>query len=456
MPSSTFGHPRRIVVPPVGGTLAMHGGASDPMSKLQRVRTESLSKAQARRIILAAQGFAGHRRSGSGGQRPEHTPGTRDIQRVIDRLGQFQIDTINIVARAHYLPLFSRLGCYDTSLLDRAVGKAPRRLFEYWGHAASLIDVRLEPALRLRMQKWSEQEMWGSMARINAERPELVGWIRDRIAEHGPVGARKLDELAQQELAGHSGSRSRENWGWNWSEVKTACEYLFVTGAITAARRNSQFERLYDLPERVLPAAAVSTPTPDVAETMRILVRRAAAALGVAGEYDLRDYFRTGAELTRTAIADLVDSGELLPVTVQGWHKPAYRWHEAKLPRSIEARALVSPFDSVMFERDRLEAFFEFAYRIEIYVPAPKRTYGYYVYPFLLGDRFVARVDLKADRGAGVLRVHSAWVEEHAVADDVAPHLAAELELAADWLGLTSVEVTDRGDLAPALTKALS
>jgi uncharacterized protein YcaQ len=416
------------------------------------VGRERLTKAQARRVILAAQGFAGRHPSGNGGQRPDRAPGTRDIQRVIDRLGQFQIDTINIVARAHYLPLFSRLGPYDTALLDRAAARSPRRLFEYWGHAASLIDVQLEPALRLRMRQWSEREMWGGIARINADRPELVGWVRDRIAERGPIGARDLDQVAQAELADHTGPRNRDNWGWNWSEVKTACEYLFVTGQITAARRNGQFERLYAVPEKVLPASVLATETPDEAETMRILIRRAAAALGVAGEYDLRDYFRTSPETTKPAIAELVEAGELLPVTVEGWHKPAYLWHQAKLPRSIEARALVSPFDSVMFERDRLETFFDFFYRIEIYVPEPKRVHGYYVYPFLLGDRFVARVDLKADRAGGVLRVNSAWIEDHADPDEVAPALADELELMAGWLGLSEVEVRGRGDLAPALT----
>ena len=375
----------------------------------------------------------------------------RDVQGVINRLGQFQIDTINIVARAHYLPLFSRLGPYEIGLQDRAVGRAPRRLFEYWGHAASMIDVSLQPALRHRMRSWSEREMWAGIARINRERPGLVEWVEQQVVDHGPIGARGIDEIAQRERDDHRGPKSRDNWGWNWSDVKTACEYLFVTGRISSARRNGQFERLYAVPERVLPATVAAAPTPDEPEALRILVRRAAAALGVASEYDLRDYFRTSQALTRPAIDDLVDSGELLPVTVEGWKRPGYLWHQAKQPRSIQARALISPFDSVMFERSRLEALFEFFYRIEIYVPEPKRVHGYYVYPFLLGDRFVARVDLKADRAAGVLRVNGAYAEEHADPAEIAPELMAELELMAEWLGLGGVQVQDRGDLASPL-----
>ncbi|SDR91777.1 hypothetical protein SAMN04489812_0307 [Microlunatus soli] len=376
----------------------------------------------------------------------------RDVQAVIDRLGQFQIDTINIVARAHYLPLYSRLGPYDPGLLDRAAGKAPRRLFEYWGHAASMIDVTLEPALRHRMESWSAREMWGSMARIARDRPELIDWVQQQVIDHGPIGARGIDARAAAELADHAGPRQRENWGWNWSDVKTACEHLFVTGRITAARRNGQFERLYDLPDRVLPAAATATATPTEPEAMLTLVRRAAAALGVATEPDLRDYFRTSQERTLPAVQELVTTGELIPVTVQGWKQPGYLWHQAKQPRRIEARALISPFDSVMFERRRLEALFDFFYRIEIYVPEPKRVHGYYVYPFLLGERFVARVDLKADRAAGVLRVRSAWIEDTADPATVAPELAAELALLAQWLELSDIDVEARGDLSAELS----
>lgn len=400
-------------------------------------------------MALAAQGFAGHNAGGQGGQRPDRASGLRDLQAMINRLAQFQIDTINIVARAHYLPLYSRLGPYDTGLLDRALGKNPRRLFEYWGHAASVIDMKLQPALRFRMQQFAARvdHPWAS----DRTNQDLDAWVLQQITDSGPLGPREIEHPDPDHVP-----RKKVNWGWNWSDVKVACERLFNRGLITPARRNSQFERQYDLIERVLPEAILNAPTPPVDEAMRQLVRRAATALGVASEFDLRDYFRTSQLQTNPAIQDLVDAGELIPVRVEGWSSHAYLWHEAKLPRSIEARALVSPFDSVMFERDRLERLFEFSYRIEIYVPEPKRIHGYYVYPFILGDRFVARVDLKADRAAGVLRVNAAWLEQHADEDEVSEALAAELALLAQWLGLSEVLVGGRGDLAPALAKAVA
>lgn len=400
-------------------------------------------------MALAAQGFAGHSVAGRGGQRPDRAPGLRDVQAMINRLGQFQIDTINIVARAHYLPLYSRLGPYDTAVLDKALAKNPRRLFEYWGHAASVIDIRLQPALRFRMRQYAARgdHPWAS----DRTNQDLDAWVLQQITDSGPLGPREIEHLDPDHVP-----RKKEHWGWNWSDVKVACERLFNRGAITPARRNSQFERQYDLIERVLPQQILDTETPPLEEAMRQLVRRAATALGVASQFDLRDYFRTSQQQTLPAIHDLVDAGELVPVSVEGWNRNAYLWHQAKLPRSVEARALVSPFDSVMFERDRLERLFEFFYRIEIYVPEPKRIHGYYVYPFILGDRFVARVDLKADRAAGVLRVNAAWTEEHADPDQVSPELAAELALMAQWLGLSDVVVNDRGDLARPLANAVA
>ena len=388
-------------------------------------------------MALAAQGF---------GRPHPRRPTMRDVQATIDRLGQFQIDSINIVTRAHFMPLFSRLGAYDPALLERAAHRPPRRLFEYWGHAASLIDVRLQPALRFRMQA-GYRDVWGGVERVARENPGLVEQVRADVAERGPVSARQLE---QAEV------RDRSSWGWNWSLVKTVLEWLFYVGEVTSAYRNSQFERVYDLPERVLPPAVLARPTLEPADAVRQLVRAAASALGVGTERCLRDYFRTRSDLTRRAIAELVESGELVPVAVPGWaEKGVYLWHTARVPRRVIAQALLSPFDSLVFERDRLERLFDFFYRIEIYVPEAKRLHGYYVYPFLLDEEIVARVDLKADRARGVLRVNSAWCEPNADPVEVSTALAGELTSMAGWLGLAGVEVQPRGDLGPTLAVAV-
>jgi uncharacterized protein len=366
----------------------------------------------------------------------------RHLQASLERLAQFQIDSINVVTRAHLLPLFSRFGPYDVSLLDRAAHSPPRRLFEYWGHAASLIDVTMQPLLRFRMRD-GYRDVWSGVERVARANPALVDFVRNEVAARGPISAREL-EVAEV--------RDRSQWGWNWSLVKTVLEWLFYCGEVTSARRNAQFERVYDLPERVLPRAVLDQPTPTPAESVTGLVRRAARALGVVSELCLRDYFRTRLGMTREAVATLVETGELVPVTVEGSEaRPHYLWHEAVPPRRITARALLSPFDSMIFERARLQRLFDFVYRIEIYVPASKRVHGYYVYPFLLGDRFVARVDLKADRARGVLRVNSAWLEPGQDPVYVAAELDAELRSMAEWQGLSAVQVLPRGDLAPAL-----
>ena len=398
------------------------------------MRREQLSKAEARRIALAAQGFGVPKR--------ERPLTMRDVQAVTTRLAQFQIDSINVVTRAQFMPLFSRLGPYDQGLLERAAYQSPRRLFEYWGHAASLIDVTLQPLLRFRIQP-EFRDVWAGVERVAKQNPDLVRFVRGEVAARGPISARDLEIVEE---------RDRSNWGWNWSRVKTALEWLFYVGEVTSARRNSQFERVYDLPERVIPPSVLAAPTPAPQESVTGLIRRAASALGIASESCLRDYFRTRLAMTRQAIATLVESGELIPVVVRGaGSRPWYLWHQARVPRRIAARALLSPFDSMIFERARLERLFDFAYRIEIYVPGPRRVYGYYVYPFLLDEKFVARVDLKADRARSVLRVNAAWIEPGRDSWDVAPELASELKLMAEWLGLERVEILPRGDLAPAL-----
>jgi uncharacterized protein YcaQ len=401
------------------------------------VRRETIRKAEARRIALTAQGF--------GVPKLERSVTMRDVQAVTNRLAQFQIDSINVVTRAQFMPLFSRLGPYDPGLVERAAYRSPRRLFEYWGHAASLIDISLQPLLRFRMQP-GFRDIWTGVERVARENADLIPFIREEVAARGPISAREL-EIAEQ--------RDRSNWGWNWSRVKTILEWLFYVGEVTSAYRNAQFERVYDLPERVIPRSVLALPTPTPQESVTGLIRRAARALGIASESCLRDYFRTRLDMTREAIATLVEDGDLIPVAVDGsGSRTWYLWHEVRVPRGISTRALLSPFDSMIFERARLERLFDFSYRIEIYVPGPKRIHGYYVYPFLLDDNFVARVDLKADRTRGVLRVNAAWIEYGYDPFDVANELASELKIMAEWLGLQAVQILPRGDLAPALAGA--
>ncbi|MGY2067381.1 winged helix-turn-helix domain-containing protein [Blastococcus sp. SYSU DS0619] len=397
---------------------------------------DRLPAALARRIALAAQGFAE--------PRPAVPAGTRQLRRLTGRLGVVQIDSVNVVSRSHYLPAFSRLGPYPREALD-ALSNRRHDLFEYWAHEASFLPVRLHPFLRWRMAA-AEQEAWGSMTRVQRERPEYVAALLARVRSDGPIKASML----QEERPNRPGSM------WNWHAGKAALEYLFFTGALTATARTAGFERVYDLPERVLPADVLHAPTPARPDAVRELVRTAAGALGVATETDLRDYFRLTPADARAAIGELADAGELLPVEVTGWGRPAWLDPAARRPRWIRARALLSPFDSLVWERPRVERIFGFRYRLEIYTPAAKRVHGYYVLPFLLGDRLVARVDLKADRQAGILRVQAAHGEEHADPVVVAAELAAELRLMADWMGLGDVVVAERGNLAPELSWAVT
>jgi uncharacterized protein YcaQ len=390
---------------------------------------ESLSAAQARRTALAAQGFLD----------PRHTPPTmRTLARTLERTQVLQIDSVNVLQRAHYMPLLSRMGPYDVELLHRAAEQHPRRLVEYWAHVAAFMPVDLWPAMRHRMRHHRESgHEWFGMRHS----PELVASLLAELRDRGGSTARDLDDGLP---------RVRDSWGWNWSETKKALEYLFSAGELAVARRNSAFERVYDLPERVLPRQVLEAPEPTEAEAHVELVRRAARAYGVATVRDLADYFRMGGREAAVAVDTLVEAGELTPVVVEGWGRPAYLHRDARFPRRVGARALLSPFDPVVWERQRTDRLFGFHYRIEIYVPAPQRVHGYYVLPFLLGDRLVARVDLKADRVTGALLVKGAYAEPGAP-EDTPAELAAALAELAGWLGLGSVVVEARGDLAPAL-----
>jgi uncharacterized protein YcaQ len=379
--------------------------------------SDTLSLAAARRIALAAQGFGAPKRP---------VKGWAPLGRNLDRLALHQIDSVNVLARAHYLPAFSRLGPYDRALLDRAAWgrKSARRLFEYWAHEASLLPLALHPLLRWRMARAERGEIgWGHLRAFAGEHRSEAEAVLARIEAAGPLAASDFEE-----------GKGKGGW-WGWGHTKSALEWLFWAGRITTATRRGSFERVYDLSERVIPAATLALPTPDEAEAHRRLVALSARALGLATAGDLRDYFRLGVEATRVAVSELVEAGTLLPVAVESWRQPAFLHAEARRPRRIAGQALLAPFDPLIWERARAERLFGFRYRIEIYTPAEKRVHGYYVLPFLMDGKLVARVDLKSDRQAGRLLAKSVHVEPTAPAD-TRERLEAELESMADWLGL--------------------
>ena len=395
--------------------------------------TDVLSVTAARRIALAAQGLAK--------PRPQGPVERRHLVKLLDRLHLHQIDSVNVLARAHYLPAFSRLGAYPRELLDGLAWAKPRRLFEYWAHEASLLPLELHPLVRWKMARAERGEAgWKSMQAFRVERRAEADAALARIAAEGPLAASDFE------------AKGEGGW-WGWSSAKAALEWLFLTGRITTARRRNSFERVYDLTERVIPARILSLPTPPEADAHRALLERAARSHGIATARDLRDYFRLSPADAAPRIAELVEQGTLRPVQVKGWRDVAYLHKDAKRPRRAEGRALLVPFDPLVWERARAERLFDFRYRIEIYTPAEKRVHGYYVLPFLLRDRIVARVDLKADRQRGALLVQAAHAEPEAP-PDTASELAAELRLMAEWLGLERVEVRGGGDLAPALAHA--
>ncbi|GAA4413661.1 crosslink repair DNA glycosylase YcaQ family protein [Actinokineospora soli] len=404
--------------------------------------TESMTPAAARRTALAAQGFAEARPSGP--------PTRRHLAKVLSRVQLLQLDSVNVAVRAHYMPVFSRLGDYDQALVDdaawRPTARKPRLLVEAWAHVASLIPVEDWPLLAWRRRS-HEVTYADYLSRNNVDVTSLVDDVLTAVKELGPISAGALET----ELGGGT-PRPRGGW-WNRSEVKHTCEYLFATGALVTGTRTG-FQRLYDLPERVLPPE-VLTREVSPEESARELMRAAAVAHGVGTEFDLRDYYRLPPEMARTALLELVDAGELVPVAIPGWRHPAYRHADARTPGAVRGRALLCPFDPLVWERDRTERLFGFHYRIEIYVPEPKRQYGYYVFPFLLDGALVARVDLKADRAAGVLRVNGAFAESGVDTGRVAAELAGELREMVDWLGLDAVVVGERGDLVAPLAMAL-
>ncbi|MDN3494602.1 crosslink repair DNA glycosylase YcaQ family protein [Planococcus sp. APC 4015] len=398
-----------------------------------------LNRAEARRVALAAQGF--------GRPRPE-APGTRQLNLALARMGTLQIDSVNVFARSHYMPLFSRLGAYDTGALDTLLFARKAPYLEYWAHVAAFIPAQDWGLFRFRMDDMhakfaTKPDGW---FRSNTA---VVDWVRSELAARGPLRPAEIEYDAKRGTGGQ--------W-WNWDAVKNALEYMWMFGEVAIAGRRG-FERTYALAEHVVPASVLASPVPRD-EAIRELVRRAARAYGVATASDLADYWRIrDRAAVMSSIGDLVDAGELQPVTVEGWFsagRPARAWLHtaAALPRRVDQTAILTPFDPVVWFRDRAERLFDFEYRIEIYTPAWKRRYGYYSLPVLVGDDIVGRVDLKADRSSSRLLVQSAWWERGRPAD-AAPRLAAELQTAAAWQGLETISVSRRGDAVDDLAAAL-
>jgi uncharacterized protein YcaQ len=390
-----------------------------------------LSLAQARRIALAAQGFDGARRDGS--------VGTDELSGIVDRLGLVQLDSVNVVVRSHYMPFFSRLGPYHRPLVEK-MAFDERRHFEYWAHVASLLPMGMHPLLRHRMRSAVPRSR---AKRLIEEAPGYLDAVLEEVREKGPLCVSDLDEPGE-----------RKGPWWGYSDGKTALEWHFLTGAVTTSTRRN-FTRYYDLTERAIPSDVLAQDHIDKEDAHRQLMLLAARCHGVGTARDLADYFRIRPPDARARLRELIDSGHVREVTIEGWKEPAYLHPEAADPGEIRGEALLTPFDPVVWERHRAERLFDFSYRIEIYVPEPKRRYGYYVMPFLMDGELVARVDLKAERDRSVLAVKGAFVEEGHGRTEVAGRLADELNLMAGWLSLDRVVAGRRGNLIDDLRKSL-
>jgi uncharacterized protein YcaQ len=421
----------------IGGREPVRGTYS---AQVMALTSNSLRLSEARRIALHAQGL--------NDPRPTGRVDRRHFRRVLDRVGLVQIDSVNVLTRSHELPFLARLGPYPRpALSDWLWGSG--EMFEYWGHEASLLPVELHPLLRWRMR---DDHAWDGVLRLAARRPKLVGQLLDAVQERGPVTLGELEHL------GDANKRAKPAPGnmWNWSDAKKAVELLFWKGDVSAVRNPASFGRHYVLPDRVVPPAILGAPTPTDDDAQKALLLRAARSHGIGSARHLADYHRLNIVTSRRLLAELAADGALRPIEVQGWRQPAFLHPDAVLPRWVRASALLSPFDSLVWERERVEALFGFRYRIEIYVPAAQRVHGYYVLPFLHDGDLVARVDLKADRQAGTLRVRAAHAEPTFNPDKSMPALVDRLAELATFLGLTDIAVEAKGDLAPALDHALS
>ncbi|MHA1565271.1 MAG: winged helix-turn-helix domain-containing protein [Alphaproteobacteria bacterium] len=402
---------------------------------MTKLALEKISQAEARRVALTAQGF--------GKKKAVEVPSWRHVRPVIGRMGLLQIDSVNVLLRSHYMPAYSRVGGYDRAMLDeKAFHPQRRRLFEYWAHEASLLPFEMQPLLRWRMaQAECGEGIYKGYVEFARDRGDFVEAALRQIESEGPRTARELN---------NSGGR-RGPW-WGRSDGKIALEYLFWCGRVTTATRRG-FERVYDLTERVMPAEIMARPTPSERDAQRALMLAAAKSHGIASEADLRDYYRLSTKAARACLKDLVESGDLVECEVEGWRKPGFL-HKDTRPRRISGRALLTPFDPLIWERSRAERLFGFRYRIEIYTPAAKRQFGYYVLPFLLDESLVARVDLKADRQNSTLQVFASHGETNTDKGHVAEQLCEELQNLTQWLGLDRMKIHKRGDLARPLAQA--
>jgi uncharacterized protein len=398
-------------------------------------RSSSISLLEARRIALAATGF--------GQAKSTSVSGWAAQNKELKRLHLLQIDSVNVLTRSHYLPLFSRLGNYDRAALDkRTLAHNNRAAFECWAHEASLVRMELHPLMRWRMNRALDGDgIYNSMASFARDEKAYLKNVLKFVASHGPTAQSDLPDK----------SKGEGGW-WGWSKGKTALETLFAQGLLTTAKRES-FERFYDLPERVIPSDIIAMPTPSERDSKLQLMNLSGQALGIGTAFDLRDYFRLKGPDAERALSDAVEAGYLKPITVDGWKAQAFIHRDAKLPRKIEGAALVTPFDPICWDRKRAERLFSFHYRIELYTPQPKRKFGYYVLPFLMGESFAGRVCLKADREAETLRVNTANMEDMADPRETAEKLSEELQSMAQWLGLKNLEISQKGNLAEYLSE---
>jgi uncharacterized protein len=397
--------------------------------------SDTLTIAEARRIALHAQGFKGQNR--------DTKANWPKIAKAVDALHLLQIDSVNVLVRSHYLPLYARLGAYDMAALDkRSFDNNHRHFFECWAHEASLVPLTLHPLMRWRMARARDGDgQYKGMDSFGRENRSYLKSTLAFIQNNGPTRVRDIP----------GGGKSDGAW-WGWSKGKLALETLFDQGLLTTTTRQG-FERIYDIPERVIPENILALPTPEAGAAIHQLVAKSAEALGIATESDLRDYFRLPVADFKTALAENLEAGSLRAVSVQGWTKQAYLHRDATLPKTAGATALLSPFDPLVWNRDRAERLFNFHYRIELYTPEAKRKFGYYVLPFLHGDKIAGRLCLKADRESSTLKVNASHHETGVDTSSIAPALAMELKLLAKWLGLQNVAVSKSGNLAPALLR---